>query len=89
MTNKPKARLSASAAVEQVIETISSDSARLKARDKNESHFFQMKAAKALGYELPFTKEQVAMNTILSNLQAGNACCQEAWQLYHKLTTDP
>jgi hypothetical protein len=46
-------RLSESAAVEQVIETISSDSARLKARDEIECAFFQMKAATALGYGEP------------------------------------
>lgn len=89
MTDTPAGRLSESAAVEQVIEAISADSARLKARDETESIFFQMKAAKALGYEEPLTAEQRAMNTILTKFVAGNACCEQAWTLYHKLTTAP
>lgn len=82
-------RFSESAAVEQAILEILSDSARLKARDENESLFFQIRAAKLLGYEEPFSAEQRAMNTILTNLGAGNTCCEKAWGLYHKLTAAP
>jgi hypothetical protein len=89
MKNTPNKRLTASAAVEQVIEIISNDSARLKARDKEESIFFQIEAAKVFGYEPPFSAEQRAMNTILTKLTAGHACCIQAWQFFHKLTTAP
>jgi hypothetical protein len=71
MTNKPGEPLSESAAVEQVIQTITSDSARLKARDEIESTFFQMKAAKALGYKEPYSAEQRAMNTMLTKFMLG------------------
>ena len=89
MTETPAGRLSETEAVEHVIGMISSDSSRLKARDETESIFFQMKAAKALGYKEPLTAEQRAMNTILTKFVAGNACCEQAWTLYHKLTTAP
>lgn len=88
MKNTPKKRLTPTEAVEQAIQIISQDTARLKARDKTESAFFQSKAALALGYEEPFTREQQAMNTILTQLQAGYACCEKAWQMFHKLTTE-
>ena len=76
-----------SAAVEQIIEKISGDSARLKAKNIAECIVFQNNAAKAVGYEEPFTAEQRAMNTILTDLMAGNACCEYAWTQFHKLTT--
>ena len=78
--------LSPSAAVEQVIHEISGDSARLKAKSKDESIFFQNNAAQAMGYDHPYSAEQRAMNTILTELEAGNACCERAWKLFHKLT---
>lgn len=79
--------MAASAAVEHIIREISCDSARLKAKSKENSIFFQINAAKAAGYEEPFTAEQRAMNTILTDMLAGNACCEQAWQMFRKLTT--
>jgi len=66
----------ASAAVEQIIYQISNDSARLKAKSADECIIFQDSAAQAVGYEKPYTAEQRAMNTILTELRAGNACCE-------------
>ena len=80
--------MAASAAVEQIIQQIISDSARLKAKSLAECIVFQNNAAKAMGYEEPFTAEQRAMNKILTDMMAGNACCEYAWSQFHKLTSD-
>ena len=77
--------LTDSAAVEEAIKTILDNPARQKSYDENECVFYQIRAAMAMGYSEPMTAEQRAMNTILSEIQAGKSCCEKAWEIYHNL----
>ncbi|MDA8708057.1 hypothetical protein N9M10_01660 [Hellea sp.] len=76
-----------SQAVESVIGVIISDEERVKARSENESAFFAIRASSAAGYDEPMTAEQRALNTMLIELKAGKDCCEQAWKLYHELTS--
>ena len=80
-----KTPLTDSEAVEQVIEILLSDTARLKARNEDEAAFFAIKASLAIGYSEPMTAEQRALNSMLAKLKMSYTCCENAWKLYHDL----
>ena len=77
-------RLTDSEAVVLAIEAVVSDPERVKSISDNESVYFQIRAAIALGYQEPLTTEQRALNTLLTKIKAGKTCCEKAWETYHK-----
>ncbi len=73
-------------AIERIIEELILEDRLGKSKTKREeSYFFQLRAASANGYTEPFNKEEDALNTILGAFRADKAQCLRAWKLYSEL----
>ena len=74
--------LNGGSAVEAVRKAVEADSDWDSSHGEEELHFHILRAAQNVGRFEPFSEEEKALNTYLTNRMAGKRLCDYAWRMF-------